>query len=86
MSIHPAYEDVLRQMRLLSPEEQTRLVEETMAELRRHIKGQLPQATQESAESQPRHKAREFRGVGRETWKDIDVEEYLRQERASWDR
>jgi hypothetical protein len=86
MSIHPVYEEVLRQMRLLSPEEQTRLVEETMAELRRHIKSQPYRVNRESAGSQPRHKAREFRGVGRETWKDVDVEEYLRQERASWDR
>lgn len=40
---------------------------------------------QDSVKPQRHHKARDFRGVGRETWKDIDVEEYIRQERASWD-
>lgn len=39
-----------------------------------------------TVQPQPSHKARDFRGVGKETWKDVDVEEYLRQERASWDR
>jgi hypothetical protein len=39
----------------------------------------------DTTEPQPRHKAQDFRGVGREAWKDVDVEEYLREERASWD-
>jgi hypothetical protein len=46
------------------------------------IVGQKLQASQ----PQLRHKARDFRGVGKDTWKNVDVEEYLRQERASWDR
>jgi len=29
---------------------------------------------------------RELRGLGKEIWEGIDVSEYIRQERASWDR
>ena len=28
----------------------------------------------------------ELQGLGKELWRAIDVDEYLRQERASWDR
>lgn len=71
-----ARDEILNQFQSRSLSEQIELLEELKAIISRQL----------SAQSQPRHKAREFRGVGRETWKDVDVEEYLRQERASWDR
>jgi hypothetical protein len=30
------------------------------------------------------HSVLELRGLGKEIWQDIDVDEYIRQERASW--
>lgn len=36
-------------------------------------------------QKRPRHKITEFEGVAQDFWKDIDVEEYIRQERDSWD-
>ncbi len=50
-----------------------------------NLKASISQGQQGSMKSQQRRKAREFKGACRETWKDVDVEEYLRQERASWD-
>jgi hypothetical protein len=79
-----AYEEILAQVRLLSPEEQTRLVEETMAELRRHIQGQQSQIVQE--DKKPLYDFKRFRGVGHGLWEEVGgVDEFLKQERASWD-
>jgi hypothetical protein len=33
-----------------------------------------------------KHSIRELRGLGKETWQGIDVEEYIEEERNSWDR
>jgi hypothetical protein len=38
---------------------------------------------QESAK--PLHNVLDFEGIGHETWKDVDIEEYIKQERASWE-
>jgi len=34
--------------------------------------------------SQPRRSILELRGLGKEIWKDIDPQEYVRQERDAW--
>ncbi len=47
MSTHPVYEEVLQQVKRLSPEEQTRLTEETMNDLIRLIKTRQLQPIQE---------------------------------------
>ena len=31
------------------------------------------------------HSIKEIKGLGKELWRSIDVDEYLRKERASWD-
>lgn len=72
---HNSYDDVVKDLPNWSLADQQRLLEVLKVLVRR----------EESAKPQSRHKARDFRGVGRETWKDVDVEEYIRQERASWD-
>jgi hypothetical protein len=77
MNTQETYDDVLARAERLSFEEIKRLVDDLNAKLEQH-KEQEP-------ETRPRHKARDFRGVGKETWKNVDVEEYIRQERASWD-
>jgi len=33
---------------------------------------------------QPRRSILELKGLGKEIWKDIDIREYIDQERASW--
>ena len=67
---------MLARAKRLSVEEIRRLVDD--------LNAKLEQPDKQEVVSQRRHKARNFRGVGKETWKDVDVEEYLRQERASW--
>lgn len=36
-------------------------------------------------EIKTKHSIFELKGVGAEMWRKIDVDEYIRQERASWD-
>lgn len=75
MQTHTKLEELLAQARLLSPEDQTRLVEGLMADLRQRLE----------AHTQPRYSVLDFEGIGHETWKDVDIDEYIREERASWD-
>lgn len=77
MSIQETYNTILAQADYLPAEEIRHLIND--------LNAKLEQLNRQQTEPKQRHKAREFRGVGRETWKNIDVEEYIRQERASWD-
>jgi hypothetical protein len=66
------YEDVKRSAEALEPADQLRLI----AELSSRLSGMLG------------GKARsllELEGLGREVWQGVDVDEYLRRERSSWD-
>lgn len=67
-----SYEIAKRSVEALPPTEQLRLVSELAASL--------------SAEpdSKPRS-LMDLEGLGREVWQGVDVEEYLRRERSSWD-
>ncbi len=70
-------EELLAQARLLSLEEEARLVEALMADIRRRIERQ----------QQPRKTRRsilEFEGMDQESWKAVYVREYLNQERDAW--
>ena len=58
--------------RLSAPTEQLRLVSELAAVLNAEL------------DPQPRS-LMELEGLGREVWQGVDVEEYLCQERSSWD-
>jgi len=67
-----SYETAKRSVEVLTPTEQLRLVSELAASL--------------SAELDPQPRSlMELEGLGREVWQGVDVEEYLRQERSSWD-
>lgn len=70
--MYPIYEDVLQQARLLSLEDQARLLEELSVTLRHYIEGQSS------------HSITELRGLGREFWRGIDVDKYIEEERNSW--
>ena len=67
------YENALQIAESLSPEEQRRLIQELTAR------------AGGSAASEPKHSILEFRGLGKEIWEGIDAQEYVRNERASWD-
>lgn len=69
------YEDVLNQVRLLSPEEQLQLLEDIAAILRQRVKNI----------QRPRHNVMEFEGMAKKLWKGIDVEKFIDEERNSWD-
>jgi hypothetical protein len=72
------YEEILAQARLLSLEDEMRLLEALTTDVRQHIENQSqPEKTHRSV--------LEFEGMDQESWKDVDVGEYLKQERASWD-
>ncbi len=75
------YHEVLNQVQHLSPDEQFQLVEDVLALLRHKIAAE-PQ--QEKA-PEPLHSILELRGLGKEVWAGIDVDQYIEQERNSWD-
>jgi hypothetical protein len=68
------YHDVLRRVQRLSPDDQLRLLEDVASLVRR-------QATTQAR----RRSILELRGLGKEIWQDIDAQDYIDQERASWD-
>lgn len=38
----------------------------------------------EASKEEPLHSVLELRGLGKEIWTEIDVDDYIREERASW--
>ena len=66
------YQDIRRQVENLTPDEQLRLLEELAAIVRRRIL------------LKPKRSIMELEGLGKETWQGLDAQEYVDQERASW--
>lgn len=71
MAAH-TYESTLQMAELLSREEQLRLIRELTAR------------AGENASSEPQHSIMELCGLGKEIWEGIDAQEYVNNERASW--
>jgi hypothetical protein len=69
------YQEVLKQVEHLAPEDQERLLEDLKAILRRRTRVGPKQ-----------HSITELRGLGKEIWEGIDAQEYVNQERASWEK
>ncbi len=66
------YDEILTGINLLDTAEQLRLLEELATTVRRRmITGE-------------KRSVLELRGLGKETWQDVDVQEYVERERASW--
>ena len=65
----------------LTPPEKLYLSEKLMQQLR-----EILETAEQVAVSPKRTKLSDFAGVGKELWETVDVDEYLRQERESWDR
>ena len=67
------YEDYVRGIDKLEPEQQLSLVELLSAKLKKQL-GRKP----------GKHKITELEGLGAEVWENVDVQEYIRKERRSW--
>jgi hypothetical protein len=65
---------ILSQVQDLQPDDQLRLLEELAALVRQQI----------TASEEPLHSFLELEGLGQEVWEGIDAQEYVNQERASW--
>lgn len=66
------YQDIRRQVENLSPNEQLRLLEELAIMVRRRVL------------VKPKRSIMELEGLGKEIWHGLDAQEYVNQERASW--
>jgi hypothetical protein len=69
---NPHYDDAKRSVQALDPADQLRLI----AELVGRLSGQL--------DRQPCRSLRELQGLGKTVWQGVNVDEYLRRERSSW--
>jgi hypothetical protein len=68
------YQQVLRQVRKLTPEQQLGLMEELLTLLRSQV----------VAKPGPGHTVMELEGLGKEIWEGIDAQQYIEEERNSW--
>jgi hypothetical protein len=66
------YDQVLDRIQHLTPTDQLRLLEELASLVRRRIT------------TQARRSILELQGLGKEIWQDMDAQEYVDRERASW--
>jgi hypothetical protein len=95
-----AYRQALEQIEHLTPDEQRQLWQDLTALLSGHHYQSTDEGKQlqlledviailrgktSPAPEEPLHDITEFRGIGKELWSKINVQEYLDQERNSWD-
>ena len=69
-----AYEEALNYARQLPTDEQLLLLQELAALVRQRV----------TFVEQPLHSFLELEGLGQEIWRGIDAQEYVNQERDSW--
>lgn len=67
------YNDYVKGIRGLKPEEQLNLIEIISAQLKKNI-----------ARKKAKHSIMELEGLGAKLWKGVDAQEYVRKERESW--
>ena len=67
------YQHILGMARQLDISEQLRLLEA------------LAKAIQLDIAGQPEHSLLELQGLGQDIWNGLDIDQYIREERASWD-
>lgn len=68
------YEDYVRGIDKLEPEQQLSLVKLLSAKLKKQL-----------VRKSGKRKVTELDGLGAEVWNNIDVQDYIRKERSSWD-
>lgn len=69
-----SYDDYIREIQNLKPEEQLKLLEMISAGLRKTLR-----------KKRVKHSIMELEGLGADIWQGIDAQEYVREERESWD-
>jgi hypothetical protein len=69
---NPRYDRAKESVQALAPADQLRLIAELVARL----SGEL--------DRQPCRSLLELQGLGKGVWQGVDVDEYLRRERSSW--
>jgi len=69
-----AFEDYVRGIQGLKPDEQLSLVEIISARLKKILK-----------KGSVKHSIMELEGLGAHIWKGVDVQDYILKERKSWD-
>jgi hypothetical protein len=67
-----AYEEILCRVQQLPLSEQLQLIEKLAALIHHHVP------------SQPKRSILELQGLGKAIWSDLDAQQYVEQERASW--
>ncbi|MBR8838991.1 MAG: hypothetical protein DSM106950_34560 [Stigonema ocellatum SAG 48.90 = DSM 106950] len=68
------YYEIRRAVENLTPEEQMRLIEDLLRLIRQRA----------TLTPKPKRSILELEGLGKEIWNDIDAQEYVNQERDSW--
>jgi hypothetical protein len=68
------YHEVRRLAENLTPDEQMRLIEDLSKSIRQRV----------TLTPKPKRSILELRGLGKEIWNGIDAQEYVNQERDSW--
>jgi len=68
------YNEVRRLAESLTPDEQMRLIEDLSKSIRKTV----------TLTPKPKRSILELRGLGKEIWNGIDAQEYVNQERDSW--
>ncbi|MFB8790964.1 MAG: hypothetical protein U7123_19440 [Potamolinea sp.] len=68
------YHEVRRLAESLTPEEQLRLIEDLSRLMRQRV----------TLTPKPKRSILELEGLGKELWNGIDAQEYVNQERDSW--
>jgi hypothetical protein len=66
------YYEIISRIQHLAPADQLQLLEELAALIRRQIA------------ARPQRSILELQGLGKEIWREIDAQEYVHRERASW--
>ena len=69
-----SYNDYARGIQSLKAEEQLRLLEMILASLKKTLRKKMV-----------KHSIMELEGLGADIWQGIDAQEYVREERESWD-
>jgi len=73
-NVSQTYDDYVKQIQTLTPEEHLSLVKVISAGLKNTLRGE-----------KAKHSVMELEGLGADIWKGVDAQEYVLKERKSWD-
>jgi len=73
-NVSQTYDDYVKKIQTLTPEEQLSLVKVISASLKKTLRGK-----------KAKHSVMELEGLGADIWKGVDAQKYVLKERYSWD-